>query len=99
MIHPGRKLISTGDPFDVIRHNPNENKSPQKSSHMVSVQGEFISPIKRIIAANENDLSMTTYKKSSKIGINNLISCSEDQNEDDDRIPHFISGKKPTIGG
>ena len=66
---------------------------------MVQVQGEFISPIKRIIAANENDVSMTTYKKSSKIGINNLIPCSEDIEKHDDRIPHLISGKKQASGG
>jgi hypothetical protein len=51
---------------------------------MISVQGEFISPIKRIISTNEADNnSMTVYRKSSKIGMNNLMPLSEDTNEDD----------------
>jgi hypothetical protein len=41
---------------------------------------------------------MTTYKKSAKIGFNNLIPCGEEAIEDD-RIPHFSGGKKSVIGG
>lgn len=101
VIHPGRKIVASGESFEVIKHNPKEGKSPHQSSHLVSVHGEYISPIKRIIAGNESDVSMTTYKKSAKIGIGNLVPCSEDLLEEraDERIPHFSGGKKSVIGG
>ena len=42
---------------------------------------------------------MTNYKKSNKLGFNNLMPCSEDPNEDkEDKIPHFSAGKKSVIG-
>ena len=63
----------------------------------MSVQGEYISPIKRIIGGNDADVSMTTYKKSAKIGFNNLMPSGEAI--EDDRIPHFSGGKKSVIGG
>ncbi len=73
----------------MIKHGPNlkDSKSPhhQSPNIVMSVQGEFISPIKRIISTNEGgsvDNSMTVYKKSNKVGFNNLMPLSEDPNED-----------------
>lgn len=44
---------------------------------------------------------MTSYKKTTKpVTFNQLLTCSEDPNEDrEDRIPHFSAGKRSIISG
>lgn len=44
---------------------------------------------------------MTSYKKGIKpVTFNQLLTCSEDPNEDrEDRIPHFSAGKRSIISG
>jgi hypothetical protein len=65
--------------------------------------GEFITPLKRVTSTSDHPgaSSLTSYKKGmAPMTFNQLLTCSEDPNEDrEDRIPHFSAGKRSIITG